>query len=153
MAQSRGKKDGVKAPLQLSEIEIASQFHLRTKDDAEPLQHSNFRQRYTNRLTKANDPVGGQATAQFALLKYRHGMTATNQFSGTREAGGPGTNDGYFATGGRPCIDYLDSARLQMIHGVSLETPDGDGFVIGSQHARAFAEFLHGANAGTGGAQ
>ena len=42
------------------------------------------------------------------------------------------------------------ACRVGMIHGVTLQPADGDGLVIRTQDAGAFAQLLHGANARTG---
>ena len=125
----------------MAETDAGSKLHAETPD------HLDFGQGNGNRLAKGDDAVSGKAAGELAFLKDRDVMAEFRKFPSAGDSGRSGSNHGYSFPGGSAGLKYIDAAPIHVICGITLQTPDSNRLVFGSENAGSFAQFLHRAHA------
>lgn len=152
-SQADTEEDGLKAGLQIGEMEIVADGFAGLQFDAETLNHGDLGESDVDGFAEADDAVGGEAAGKIAALKDGDAVAKFGEFTGTGKTCGACTDDGDGMAGGLGDRKELQGVGVKEIHGVALQAADGDGLVFGAQDASAFAKFLNGADAGAGGAE
>src|SRR5579871_5617178 len=79
-------------------------------------------------------------------------MAASREFTSTRKPRGSSAYHRDSMTRRGNVRKHFDPVSINVVHGMALQASDHDRLMLGLQDARAFAELLNRAHAGTGGA-
>src|SRR5215475_1874058 len=153
VAETNAEKNGVEILSKIFDWKIDADVLAGFELHAELLHEGNFHESDFDRLPQRNDAVSGKTSGQVTLFEKSDGVAELSEFPGTRESRRAGADDGYFFAGGRRRAEESEFSGISMIHRVTLEAPDCDGFVFGAKDTSPFTQFLNGADASAGGAE